>query len=327
LIFAVSDNVGSFSASSIGILRMLRLTKVCRFVRMVRAVPELVVLIKGLAAASRAVVWTLNLLIVVVYIFAVAARIITDDKEVGKMYFSSVTSAMLTLSVGGLLPDNAEDINIMGDLNAFVAAVFVFFLVVASITLMNMLIGVLCESVSAIATIERETISVAYVKAEVEALVQETGRDVEALLTREDVEEIMLSPKAGRVFSNVGVDVEGMVEVADIRLFKDSDQVRTCDLVGLVLQLRGQNIATVKDIVNLQKFIVEEWSFLAEKISVVVRAVDRASKAPKSMSTGGIGDHVIVPALDNGMQASGFTPLTCLTTPANSTKESTKEAL
>jgi len=245
-------------AGALSLLRMLRLTRICRVVRILRAVPELMVLIKGLVAASRAVGWTLGLLVIIIYVFAVAFKIITSNNEAAKPFFKNVPTAMVTLLLPGLLPDNADPVMAMADASFMYAAFFMCFIVVGSITLMNMLIGVLCESVSAVASFEKEGLTVAYVKAEIESLLRNLERDPEDNFTKHEIECVLMDPKAASVFQRVGVDLGGLIDIAEFHLFERTDTIRFPKFLELVLELRGSNSATVKDIVDLRKFMVDE---------------------------------------------------------------------
>merc|ERR1740130_1625889 len=81
------------NSSVLKLFRMSRLTRMARMAKLLRAMPELLILIKGIGVASRSVFYTLCLLAVVIYVFAVAFRQLTDNMEIGKKYFSSVPAS------------------------------------------------------------------------------------------------------------------------------------------------------------------------------------------------------------------------------------------
>lgn len=81
---------GGFRANLFGnaaILRLLRLLRLSRLAKMIRYMPELMVLIKGMVSASRVVFFTMLLLLICIYVFAIVFRQLTDDTEAGHMYF------------------------------------------------------------------------------------------------------------------------------------------------------------------------------------------------------------------------------------------------
>merc|ERR1719359_1233722 len=56
------------------VLRLFRLARLSRLVRMLRSLPELMVMIKGMITATATVGYTLSLLILITYVFAIAFR-------------------------------------------------------------------------------------------------------------------------------------------------------------------------------------------------------------------------------------------------------------
>lgn len=108
---------------------------------------------------------------------------------------------------------------------------------------------------------------------------------------------MLVNPKAIEILQDVGVDVVGLVDFKDT-LFEDDGQkeqdeddddddneelkeaeekrLSVSDLMGLVLELRGGNTATVRDIVNLRKYINGRFAAVENKLARSLR--------PKSMS-------------------------------------------
>merc|ERR1719478_1636219 len=96
---------GMGDASILRLLRLLRLTRMARMARLLRAMPELMILIKGMVVAMRSVFFTLCLLCVIIYLFSIAFRQLTDGLPIGTMYFRSVPDSMASLLLRGTLPD------------------------------------------------------------------------------------------------------------------------------------------------------------------------------------------------------------------------------
>merc|ERR1712194_306513 len=104
----------------------------------------------------RSVALTFSLLGAITYVFAMTFRSITTNSEGGEEYFSSVPYAIYTLLIEGVMPDNAELMDRLLDEKWYYAALFFCFLFLAALTLMNMLIGILCDVVSGVSSAERE---------------------------------------------------------------------------------------------------------------------------------------------------------------------------
>ena len=73
--------------------------------RLLRAVPELMIMFKGMSAASHAVACTILLLGFIIYAFALTFRQITDVSQIGDVYFRAVPHSMGSLLLLGTLPD------------------------------------------------------------------------------------------------------------------------------------------------------------------------------------------------------------------------------
>eukprot|EP00747_Dinoflagellata_sp_TGD_P085875 gnl/TRDRNA2_/TRDRNA2_163051_c1_seq2.p1 gnl/TRDRNA2_/TRDRNA2_163051_c1~~gnl/TRDRNA2_/TRDRNA2_163051_c1_seq2.p1 ORF type:complete len:143 (-),score=45.02 gnl/TRDRNA2_/TRDRNA2_163051_c1_seq2:237-665(-) len=134
-----------------------------------------------------------------------------------------------------------------------------------------MLIGVLCEVVSAVAATEKETLEVAYVKSKLQDFLQEIDEDTDGKISKGEFVKILENVGAARALSEVGVDPVGLVDFADF-IFDDEDggdsELEFGQFMEVVLQLRGSNNATVKDIVDLRKFVKNCFDHHYDRIRV-----------------------------------------------------------
>merc|ERR1719272_2100738 len=76
------------------------------------------------------------------------------------------------------------------------------------------------------------------------------------MLSMEEFEQLLILPEAAQFMQSVGVDVVGLVEFSEF-IFKERE-LSFPEFVELVLQLRGSNSATVKDIVDMRKQVMQE---------------------------------------------------------------------
>merc|ERR1719203_1326657 len=93
-------------AAILRMARLLRLSRMARMVRLFRAMPELLILVKGIVAATRSVFFTLCLLIILLYVFGIAFRQLADGSQVGKEQFDTVLASMYTLLIDGTFMDS-----------------------------------------------------------------------------------------------------------------------------------------------------------------------------------------------------------------------------
>eukprot|EP00927_Polykrikos_kofoidii_P071938 TRINITY_DN68116_c0_g1_i1.p1 TRINITY_DN68116_c0_g1~~TRINITY_DN68116_c0_g1_i1.p1 ORF type:complete len:694 (+),score=103.16 TRINITY_DN68116_c0_g1_i1:49-2130(+) len=270
LIFGnVSSGSGVGSSGVLRLIRLLRLTRMARMARLLRAMPELMILLKAIFVAFRSVFFTICLLIIIIYVFAIAFVQLTENSYVGQQYFSGVFPAMGTLLLAGNLPDHYQFVSDVTTANFFWGAILMVFIFLAPLTVMGMLAGVLVEVVSVVSSVEKETMVVSYVTEQLQKLLDEVDEDNNKRLTREEFQHLIVRPDAARMMASVGVDVVGLAEYCDF-LFADNELISFGEFIELVLQLRGTNQATVKDIVDMRKFMKQELSdTVAGEVSLV----------------------------------------------------------
>lgn len=274
------------NASLLRLVRLLRLTRMARMMRLLRATPELMILVKGISVAARSVIFTLLLLILILYVFAIAFRQMCAETILEDSHFKSVPEAMVTLLMDGVLPDQGELVRSLGDQNYAYGAVVLIFILLSSLTIMNMLVGVLCEVISVVSAVEKEQMQLSFVKNKILELIQEHEIDIDEAddyrISREEFEHLLLEPKGARAIQEVGVDVVVLIDLMD-HLWGQHDKLSVADLLELVLSLRGSNTATVRDVVDLRKFVtqmsIDSHELLVEKVTHLFTScsVDRKS--------------------------------------------------
>ncbi|CAE8604197.1 unnamed protein product, partial [Polarella glacialis] len=279
---------GMGDASLVRLLRLLRLSRMARMARLLQSIPELLILIKGMVAAIRSVLFTLLLLMIVLYVFGIAFVSMLADAPSRDIGFHTVPEAMHTLLLRGTLMDGIGEVvyELGADSIAYVV-VFYIFVLVSALTVMNMLIGVLCEVISAVAVAEREEITVAHVCRKLRETLDGTGLDVngDGLISRAEFSKILENGAAARTLKEVGIDVLNLVDLqAFIFEGEDEDgivcekQLTFPDFLELVLQLRGSNMASVKDIVDLRKFVGIRCKEVETRIEKMVKKSFKTSE-------------------------------------------------
>jgi len=253
----VGGVAGMRDASILKLVRLIRLARMARMARLLRATPELLILIKGLWVAARSVLFTLCLLVIIIYVFAVAFKQLADDTDLGRRRFDTVLEAMGTLLLEATLPDLAPIVREAGGQSAVYAVLLLLFVLLASLTVMNMLVGVLVEVVSIVSSVEKEQMTVNYVKSKLLSMLKDADGDDSMTISRHEFEELIVMPEAANIIQDVGVDVVGLVDFADV-IFEDDATLSFGEFMTMILQFRGSNGATVRDIVDLRKFFTQE---------------------------------------------------------------------
>lgn len=255
----VGDNrSGVGNASILKMCRLMRLTRMARLAKLLQAMPELMTIVKGIFVAARTVFLVLCLVTCTVYVFAIGFRQITVDSDIGDEYFSSVPHSMSSLLLGANLPDVQHFVETVGRSNFFFGILLMIFICVCTITLFNMLTGVLVEVVTVTAAVEREQMAIIYVKNMMERafLSADIGTSGDSEIHVDDFAKLLAHPDAHTALTSVGVDVVGLLDFTDF-IFT-GEMLTFSDFVEVILRLRGTNKATVKDVVDLRLFLTAE---------------------------------------------------------------------
>jgi hypothetical protein len=177
LVFALmegSRSGGLKNASILRLARLLRLTRVARMARLFRAMPELMILIRGIMIAGRSVGLTLVLLLMIIYLFAIAFKQLTHGSEVGRTYFPNVPKAMQTLLLKGTLPDQGPWVDAIEQDSLFFGLCALAYVILTCILLMNMLLGILVEVVKCVSVVEKETLLINHVRDRLESVMDKS---------------------------------------------------------------------------------------------------------------------------------------------------------
>eukprot|EP00929_Paragymnodinium_shiwhaense_P031927 TRINITY_DN17780_c0_g1_i1.p1 TRINITY_DN17780_c0_g1~~TRINITY_DN17780_c0_g1_i1.p1 ORF type:complete len:757 (+),score=198.51 TRINITY_DN17780_c0_g1_i1:204-2474(+) len=292
---------GMGNGAILRIARLLRLSRLARMAKLMRAMPELFVMLKGLLAAARSVGFTLVLLTVLIFVYSIAFTQLAAEEPLEELfptvfetgYFLSLHGALRGPS-GMLSTDvQAARISDLGKQTSWyysllMSGFFFVFVLLASVLLMNLLIGVLCDVVNAVSTVEREDMLVSFVGEQMEKVVSLIDEDGGGTVSRDEFDLILDCELAIEALQDVGVDVLGLIDFADFIFGSDDDQeveLTLPEFMAVVLQLRGTNNATVKDMVDLRKFLRNTITAtqarldgLEKKSSKAVQEMDKSSK-------------------------------------------------
>eukprot|EP00747_Dinoflagellata_sp_TGD_P146579 gnl/TRDRNA2_/TRDRNA2_176707_c2_seq2.p1 gnl/TRDRNA2_/TRDRNA2_176707_c2~~gnl/TRDRNA2_/TRDRNA2_176707_c2_seq2.p1 ORF type:complete len:429 (-),score=109.29 gnl/TRDRNA2_/TRDRNA2_176707_c2_seq2:800-2086(-) len=215
---------GSPLGGQTALLRLFRLLRLSRLLRMLRSLPELMVLIKGMITAMKSVLYVLGMLVAVLYVFSIAFVQLAPNNPPGRLkedFFLNVPLGMYSLFIHGTFFDDLADFTDQmraeaDEFSGMLALILIFvFMPLASLTIMNMLIGVLCEVVSAVAAEEKEAILTETVTEKMSIMIQGLDTDSNDKISYKEFKQILNIPKALHALQEVGVDPVGIVDFAD----------------------------------------------------------------------------------------------------------------
>jgi voltage-gated sodium channel len=220
-----SGFVGTDSAAGRGgwaVLRVARLVKVARLGRLakvVRMFPDLMAMCKAIFIATRAVFFTVVLLGLLVYIFAIIfvtqLRDLDITEEIPK--FNTMGGSMWVLMVNGILLDNVEDVlSALAEQTYVMTALFVAWISLSTFTVLNMLIGVLCKVVDEVSLQEKDAADMKYLRSTLlELLHSHVEKEGEKHIRYHEFDMLFRNPMTEYVLDRFGVSC------GDLLLLKD----------------------------------------------------------------------------------------------------------
>lgn len=271
-----SNSEGSNLSRTVSVLRVaraLRVLRTARIVRVARYMPEPMILLKGIMVAARSVFFTLVLLLLITYVFSIALSKMSEGTALEDSLFRSLPSSLLTLIVKCVIPDREIFFREVARESWLMGALVLFFVLVGSLIVLNMLVGILVEAVQTVATMEHEQIRVDLAKTVLWDLVTKGTKNHDRELnqiTEEELAELLEWPEATSALTQLGVDIFAVKEYSKL-LFEDGEPLTFGEFMDAMLTLRGSNSTTVKDIVNLRKFTADEFSQLHTVLLDMIR--------------------------------------------------------
>jgi hypothetical protein len=262
-----------------------------------RAFPELMIMIQGMVAAGRSVTSTLVLLLITLYVFAIVFKQMFGDLS-PELYpavteqYGSLGMSSFYLFMGGTLCDDIT--GRLGDLREETGlwGIFLFslYVLISAFTVLNMLIGVLCEVVTATAEEEGRKAKVSKVQEMIGPVFDEIDQDGTRTVSRKEFEQLSAHESVREAFEEIGIEIDHVVALADT-LFEPpvtdesvqnrartksgsgdevegeeeepSKELSFEDFVELLVRTRPDNKASVMDLADLRQVL-----------RVMVRGVD-----------------------------------------------------
>jgi len=199
-------------------------------------------------------------------------RQLTDGTSVGELFFYSVPASMYKLTIEGVFLDNlGYTLDTIAESSPFYAVIFLAFVVFAALMVMNMLIGVLCEVVSAVASTEKEEMNVLALRGRLAEAMDKLDQNRNGRLTEKEFVQIMSDLKTVALLNEIGVDPIALIDMAP-KIFETTTTEDDDDIDGgaikapkeigfekfveIVLDHRGTSTASLKDLREMKHDLV-----------------------------------------------------------------------
>jgi len=318
---------GMGNAGVLRLLRLLRLSRMSRMARLLRSVPELMILLKGMGQAASSCMWTAMLIVIAMFIWSLALKQLSSDTPLQEKYFSSIPDGMYNLMITGCFMKGFNIVMYeMKEESILCLLIYFVFVLFSGVTVMKMLTGMLCKVINAVAQTETEKMCVGFVRDEILAVLFEMGSagdavdvhsiDVETLKISQTIfAEMMNLPRAIEALRKIGIDVVGLVTAADF-IFPEVSKELTAesedfehhhehlslpfvDFMENILQLRGSNTATVKDALDMRKFVRSEVREIEQNLRHLYTSAGRKSENSGRSGSKSFGELPAAPAMSS----------------------------
>merc|ERR1711924_201956 len=211
--------------------------------------------------ASRAVASSLLMVTLLIYTFAIVLNLTLKDEDtinnaLAPRNFSTIPRTMWTLLMDGTLMDSTGTVLskmlFSGKLLPILAClVFMAFILLSAITVMNMLIGVLCEVVSDVAQSEKDDAAIRLAK---ESILLDLKKfdDGDGMVTRSELLQVMKDPQSIVVLRGLNVDRLFFIELQQMLFTYEQSTVPIKVIMELLLMCRGDFPVTVQHMASSQ---------------------------------------------------------------------------
>eukprot|EP00928_Gymnodinium_smaydae_P053210 TRINITY_DN37254_c0_g1_i1.p1 TRINITY_DN37254_c0_g1~~TRINITY_DN37254_c0_g1_i1.p1 ORF type:complete len:604 (-),score=75.71 TRINITY_DN37254_c0_g1_i1:118-1929(-) len=274
---------GATDAESISIsivVKILRLLGVLRLGRVLRELPDLLVMLRGILAALRGVAVTMMLLTMTIYFAAVIFRVLLEGTDLGKEHFASVPNAMGTLLIEATLSGSRGAVLLRASYieNGIYSAMMLAFVFLTNILMMGMIAGLLVQTVRAVAESETEQHSLRTAQSLLNQLwdVALDHDDGDGSIDKHELMDILASDETQALLQQIGVDVEGLLNVSGFIIEQHHGKLSKTQFKRMILDLRGNKVAKVKDHVETRKFLTNQL----KQVHGLEKLVPVASRLP-----------------------------------------------
>eukprot|EP00930_Biecheleria_cincta_P002370 TRINITY_DN103379_c0_g1_i1.p1 TRINITY_DN103379_c0_g1~~TRINITY_DN103379_c0_g1_i1.p1 ORF type:complete len:601 (+),score=105.31 TRINITY_DN103379_c0_g1_i1:162-1964(+) len=276
--FAVS---GDSPMANLSVLRLLRLLRVSRMAKLMKTFPELMLIVKGLAAAVRAVSWTLVLLMMLLFVGAIIFTnqyhqgLKSDEEVAGQVeeFFGNMGKSMFSLVIMGTLLDDVTNCSnaIRTSRQLMMLFVLIVFIVLSSFMMLNMLLGILVEVVANTAEGEKAKGKNTIVRKEIIETANEIGKETNGL-SKDQFMSMSSDPKVLKNMETLGIKVDHFPSLAML-LFEsqeghEKDVVLSGEeMVAMLFNLQPGTEMTFSELASVEKVLFDSRKEMRRRIS------------------------------------------------------------
>lgn len=274
----ISDSVEFPGLSSLRLLRLLRIARVLRMV------PELAMMVKSMIAALRSVSMTFVLAVGIMYIFSIVlTQWARNHEQKHECYgvsciegaFGSIMLSFLTLLQILCFDNTFALIRPVIDEEPAYGLLLILFILIAAFTVLNMLIGVICQIVSSTNEAEKEKL----LQSKVRRVFDEIDRDGSGTLSRAE----FIENNAEEKLLNIGLKEDIVRTTFDIIDCNHDELIEMQEFLDTMYKL--MHAPESQDILVIHRKLDNLLSFFekSEKMEPTSRQADMAPSAAQAL--------------------------------------------
>lgn len=317
--------------SQLSVLRLLRLARITRMAKLMRYFPELQIIVKGMVASVRSVGSTAILLVVALYVWAILFTSeyhqgnLEDDEvedalggEAPELLFGSMGKSMRSLFIMGTILDDitACTNSIRSDKKGGkwipMLIAFILFVLISSFTILNMLIGILCEVVGATGEGERAKNLEQRVRIAINQLFEQMDKDKNGKITREEFLSMRRHKNVMDALKDLDIKQKHFDMYADL-LFKPEEEgapAPTFDwekTINMIMRLRPGTTVSALDFASFQMAVFKNHENMKQHIAKIERMCCKLTAQEQPVSTSGTPQKSASPASPEKRTEAGAT--------------------
>lgn len=245
-----TDNDGEGSRTNFSfmrVLRVLRLIRIVRIVRVLRFIGELRTIVTSIASSMKHLLWTVMLLLLMIYTISVYfTQLVLDhrlggtDRDLSNLVtpWGSLARSALTVfsAISGGIDWETAVVPLAEHISALLAPLFCLYVAFAILALMNVVTGVFVENAIDSANRDKER----YLVQTVRELFEKADLSREGVISWKEFESQLSNPELQTLFSGLGIDqvsARGLFKLLDI---DNSGSIDANELITGTLRLRGE---------------------------------------------------------------------------------------
>lgn len=247
-----SDGASTSQFRIVRILRITRLVRIVRITRIVRFVRALRTMVHQLLSTLKSLFWAVLLLFLIIYLFAifftqaVTAYAKAEDKGDVLEYWSTLSVSMLTLYMaitGGI---NWNQVVVpLNEVGTIYLCVFVGYIVMAQLAVLNVLTGVFCQNAIESASHDAELVTQQmlaqremYVK-RLQALFGDLDTDRSGTVSLKEFQDHLADPQVQAYFESLELDTSDVWTLFKLLDVDEGNRIDLEEFVSGAMRLRG----------------------------------------------------------------------------------------